>query len=54
MIVNSDIFHASIFNRIGIHGPHKWIIDNNEIKTTNSIKLLGITIDGQLKLNEHI
>ena len=30
------------------------IIDNNEIKTTNSIKLLGINIDDQLKFNEHI
>ena len=32
---------------------HKLIIDNKEIKTTNSIKLLGINIDDQLKFNEH-
>ena len=30
------------------------IIDNKEIKTTNSIKLLGINIDDQLRFNEHI
>ena len=30
------------------------IIDNKEIKTTNSIKLLGINIDDQLKFNQHI
>ena len=30
------------------------IIDNKEIKTTNSIKLLGINIDDQLKFNEDI
>ena len=30
------------------------VIGNKEIKTTNSIKLLGINIDDQLKFNEHI
>ena len=27
---------------------------NKEIKTANSIKLLGVNIDDQLKFNEHI
>ena len=30
------------------------VIDNKEIKATNSIKLLGINIDDQLKFKEHI
>ena len=30
------------------------IIDNKEIKTTNSIKLLGKRIDNQLRFNERI
>ena len=30
------------------------IIDNKEIKTTNTIKLLGKNINDQLKFNEHI
>ena len=33
---------------------HKLVIDNKEIKTTNSIKLLGINIDDQLKFHKHI
>ena len=54
MIVNSDEFQAIILNRKEVQKTHKLIIDNNEIKTTNSIKLLGINIDDQLKFNEHI
>ena len=37
-----------------MQAAHKLIIDNKEIKTTNSIKLLGINIDDQLRFNEHI
>ena len=33
---------------------HKLVIDNKEIKTTNSIKLLDIKIDDELRFNEHI
>ena len=33
---------------------YKLIIDNKEIKTTNSIKLKGMNTDDQLKFNEHI
>ena len=54
MVVNSDKFQAIILNRKEAQGAHKLIIDNKEIKTTNSIKLLGINIDDQLKFNEHI
>ena len=54
MVVNSDKFQAIILNRKEAQAAHKYIIDNKEIKTTNSIKLLGININDQLKFNEHI
>ena len=54
MVLNPDKFQAIILNRKEAQATHKLIIDNKEIKTTNSIKLLGINIDDQLKFNEHI
>ena len=54
MVVNSDKFQAIILNRKEAQAAHKLIIDNKEIKTTNSIKLLGTNIDDQLRFNEHI
>ena len=54
MVVNSDKFQAIVLNRKEAQAAHKLIIDNKEIKTTNSIKLLGININDQLKFNEHI
>ena len=53
-VVNSDKFQAITLNRKEAQATHKLIIDNKEIKTTNSIKLLGINTDDQLKFNEHI
>ena len=54
MVVNSDKFQAIILNRKEAQAAHKLIIDNKEIKTTNSIKLLGINIDDQVRFNDHI
>ena len=54
MVVNSDKFQAIILNRKEAQAAHNLIIDNKEIKTTNSVKLLGINIDDQLRFNEHI
>ena len=54
MVVNSDKFQSIILNREETQTTLKLIIDNKEIKTINSTKLLGINIDDQLKLNEHI
>ena len=54
MVVNSEKFQAIILNRKGAQAAYKLIIDNKEIKTTNSIKLLGTNIDDQLRFNEHI
>ena len=50
MVVNSVKFQAIILNRKETQETHKLII----IKTTNSTKLLGINIDDQLKINDHI
>ena len=52
MVVNSEKVQAIILNRK--EAAHKLIIDNKEIKTTNSIKLLGINIDDQVRFNDHI
>ena len=55
MVVNSDKFQAIIRNRKEAQATHKLIIDNNkEIKTINSIKLLGKNIDDQLKFTENV
>ena len=54
MVVNLDKFQAIILNRKEAQATRKLIIDSKEIKTTNSIKLLGINIDDQLKFNEDI
>ena len=48
------LFHAIILNRKEVQGLHKLIIENNEIKVTNSIKILSINIDDQIKFNKHI
>ena len=53
MVVNSDIFQATILNRKEAQATHKLVIDNKEIKTASTIKLLDINIDDQLKFNKH-
>ena len=54
IVLISDEFQAIILNRKEAQATHKLIIDNKEIKTKNSTKLLGINIDDQLKFNENI
>ena len=54
MILNSNIFQAIIVNWKERQAAHKLFIDNKEIKTTNSIKLLGINIDDQVRFNDHV
>ena len=53
MVINSDKFQAIILNRKEAQAAHKLITDK-EIQITNSIKLLGINIDDQLRFNEII
>ena len=54
MLVNADKFQGINLNRKEAQATHKLIIDNKEIKTTNSVNLLGTKIVDQLKFNEHI
>ena len=54
MLVNADKFQGIILNSKEAQATHKLIIDNKEIKTTNSVNLLGTKIVDQLKFNEHI
>ena len=51
MVVNSGKFQTVILGKK--LRQHKFVIDNKEIKKANSIKLLGINIDNQLKLKKH-
>ena len=55
MIVNSDKFQAMFLEKRNENSSFCNLqIDNNEIETTNSVKLLGITIDSKLNFDSHI
>ena len=55
MIVSPDKFQPIIMNKRRENQiTHKLKINNNEIDTTKSVKLLGIEIDNQLSFNQHI
>ena len=44
MIVNSDKFQTIILNKKESEANYKLTIDNNDIESSKSVKLLGITI----------
>ena len=44
MIINADKFQATILNKKVSEAKYKLTIDNNNIESTKSVKLLGITI----------
>ena len=55
MIVNFDKFQAMLLEeRNETSNFCNLQIDNNEIETTNSVKLLAITIDSKLSFDSHI
>ena len=55
MIVTSDKFQAMFLETTNENSNFCNLqIDNNEIETTNSVKLLGITIDSKLNFDSHI
>ena len=54
MIVNADKFQAIILNKKESEAKYKLTIDNNDIESTKSVKLLGITIDDRLRFDQHI
>ena len=53
MIVNADKFQAIILNKKESEAKYKLNIDNNNIESTKSVKLLGITIDDCLQFDQH-
>ena len=54
MIVNADRFQAIILNKKESEAKYKLAIDNNDIESTKSVKLLGITTDNRLRFDQHI
>ena len=54
MIVNADKFQAIILNKKESEVKYKLAIDNNDIESTKSVKLLGITTDDRLRFDQHI
>ena len=54
LIVNADTFQAIILNKKESEAKEKRTIDNNDIESTKSVKLLGITIDDRLRFDQHI
>ena len=53
MIVNADKFQAIILNKKESEAKYTLNIDNNNIESTKSVKLLGITIDDRLQFDQH-
>ena len=54
LIVNVDKFQAIILNKKESEAKKKRTIDNNDIESAKSVKLLGITIDDRLRFDQHI
>ena len=54
MIVNADKFQVVVLNKKESEGKYKLAIDNSDIGSTKSVKLLGITIDNLLWFDQNI
>ena len=54
MIANVDKFQAIILNKKESEAKYKLTIANNDIESTKSVKLLGITVDDRLRFDQHI
>ena len=54
MKANPDKFQAIAIGNKSKNGDIKFNLDENEILCENEVKLLGVTIDYQLKFNTHI
>ena len=54
MIVNADKFQAIILDKKESEAKYKLSLDNNDIKSTKSVKLLAIAIDDPLRFHQHI
>ena len=54
MIANAVKFQAIILNKKESEAKDKLTIDNNDTESTKFVKLFGITIDDQLRFDQHI
>ena len=54
LIVNADKFQAIILNKKESEAKYKLTIGNNDIESTKSVTLLGITTDDYLRFDQHI
>ena len=54
MIVKADKFQAVILNKKESEANYKLTIDNNDIESSKSVKLLGITIGDRQQFDQHI
>ena len=54
IIVNAEKFEVIILNKKECEAKYKLTIDNNDIESTKSVKLLGITINDRLRFDQHI
>ena len=54
MIVNAYKFQAIILDKKESEAKYKLTIDNNDTKSTKSVRQLGITIDDRLRFVQHI
>ena len=54
MKANPDKFQAIAIGNKSKNGEIKFTLDGNEILCDNEVKLLGVTIDSQLKFKTHI
>ena len=54
MTVHADKFQAIILTKKESEAKYKMSIDNNDVESTRSVKLRGITIDDHLRFDQHI
>ena len=52
--MQTGFFLAIALNKKESKAEYKLTIDNNDIESTKSVKLLGIIIDDCLRLDQHI
>ena len=55
MILNADKFQAIVVNRnSNMCNQYTLNIDDNQVTSEKSVKLLGINIDNKLSFDEHV
>ena len=54
IIVYADKFQAMILNKKENEGRYKLTMENNDIESTKSVKLIVITIGDCLKFDRHV